>query len=303
MSTVAEERKVCIIIVSYNFEPWLHVCLSSIYASSIAATVVVIDNNSADNTVKIIQNDYPDVVLIKNNHNLGFGQANNLGFRYALDNEYDYIFLLNQDAWIEHDTLEKLIRAHENSNNFGVISPVHFAADGETLDHGFVNYTQIDTKDKLDQGDELKELTFINAAFWLIPIDVIKSVGGFSSMFFHYGEDRNYLQRVSYHKYKIGYLSSAFAYHDRLDRVVSNQAFLNAEYVYFLSELTNVHYSLVKSIAYSSMAAIKKAFIEIGKGKFQNAVAYIRMSFKLLSKAITSEHHKRMTKIRGSHYL
>ena len=85
-----QNRKVCVIIVSYNFEPWIDKCLRSVFASTIPSTVVVVDNNSSDNTVDRIQREYPQVLLIKNKDNLGFGRANNVGLAYALHNNFNY---------------------------------------------------------------------------------------------------------------------------------------------------------------------------------------------------------------------
>lgn len=300
-----KSRKVCIIIVSYNFEPWIDKCLASVFASTKPAAVLVIDNNSNDNTVERIQSDYPQVILIRKNENLGFGKANNVGLSYALKNNYDFAFLLNQDAWIEKDMLEKLIVASEKNPDFGIISPVHLSSDGTALDHGFANYSNRKTIDELPQpASQLVELPFVNAAFWLLPIDTVKRIGGFSPLFYHYGEDRNYVLRTAFHDYKIGYLPNAFATHDRQNRAVTNNAFLYAEYVYFLSELANINYSFPKAIAYSVLAAIKKMFIEapIG-GKFSNSGAYLKTALKLLTKASEAYVTRKKTKSVGAHYL
>lgn len=298
------DKKVCIVIVSYNFEPWIDLCLSSVYASTIPSTVVVIDNNSSDNTTEIIENKYPQVVLFKKNENLGFGKANNVGMAFALENDYDYVFLLNQDTWIEPDMLEKLIVVAENNRDFGIISPVHLSSDGASLDHGFANYSKIETVEQLPQpANQLIELPFVNAAFWLLPIDTVKRIGGFSSLFYHYGEDRNYILRVIYHGFKVGYLPNAFATHDRQNREVSNSAFLYAEYVYFLSELANINYNFPKAIAYSVFAAIKKMFTEGYDGRAYNSGAYFKMALLLMRKVSASNATRKKTKMVGAHYL
>lgn len=299
-----KNRKVCIIIVSYNFEPWIDKCLPSVFASSTRATVMVVDNNSSDNSVAKIKQDYPQVLLIENKHNLGFGKANNIGLAYALENNFDYAFLLNQDAWIEKDMLQKLVTASEENPNYGILSPVHLSTSGTRLDHGFANYSNINTVEQLPQPtSQLVDIPFVNAAFWLLPIGTVKKIGGFSPLFFHYGEDRNYIQRTTYHNYKIGYLPCAFATHDRQGREVSNNDFLYAEYVYFLSELANINYNLLKAIAYSVFAAIKKMFTEGYDGRAYNAGAYFKMARLLMRKTSTSCSSRKKTKKIGAHYL
>lgn len=299
-----ENKKTCIIIVSYNFEPWIDKCLSSVFASTIPVTVVVVDNNSSDNTVARIKRDFPQVILIQNNENLGFGKGNNKGLTYALQNNFDFAFLLNQDAWIEKDMLEKLITGSEKNPDFGIISPVHLSSDGKSLDHGFAYYSNKNSIKRLPQpSSQLVELPFVNAAFWLLPIATVKRIGGFSPLFYHYGEDRNYILRTTYHNYKIAYLPSAFATHDRQHRKVSNKAFMYAEYVYFLSELANINYSFPKAIAYSLLAAIKKMFIEAFGGRLSNSRAYLGMAFKLLGKTYTGYSTRKRTQSVGAHYL
>ncbi|HOT65137.1 MAG TPA: glycosyltransferase, partial [Dysgonamonadaceae bacterium] len=106
-SSNSVEQSICVIIVSYNFETWIDRCIPSIQASTLPATILVVDNASQDRTYEIIRNRYPEVVLIENKENLGFGKANNIGMRYALEKGFDYVFLLNQDAWLEPNALEK----------------------------------------------------------------------------------------------------------------------------------------------------------------------------------------------------
>ena len=95
-------------IVSYNFEPWIERCLSSIWDSDYPSDLVVIDNASTDRTVSIIAERYRWIRLVRSRKNLGFGQANNIGMRMALEEDYDYVFLVNQDAWIEANTVGTL---------------------------------------------------------------------------------------------------------------------------------------------------------------------------------------------------
>ncbi|MDE7397344.1 MAG: glycosyltransferase, partial [Muribaculum sp.] len=95
--------KILSIIVTYNGMRWIDRCIKSVLDSSISTDIYVIDNFSTDNTVEHIKKMYHRVMVYETNENLGFGKANNIGLKYALDNSYDYVYLLNQDAWIEQD--------------------------------------------------------------------------------------------------------------------------------------------------------------------------------------------------------
>lgn len=289
--------KVCTIIVSYNFEKWIDNCISSLDKSSVESEVLVIDNASSDNTCEIISERYPKVTLIENSKNLGFGKANNIGFRYAIENNFDYVLLLNQDAWVEQDTIEKLIDTSVNNPNIGILSPVHLNGTGDKLDFGFSTYTGFKTKqDVLKLPESSVTCNFINAAIWLIPISVIKEVGGFAPVFPHYGEDVNYCQRIKKKGFEIGFLPHAFAYHDREKRETDTSKFFYMEYIYFLTEAVNPLYSSAKSFAYSVMAAEKKSFVSLFSGEFKSFVNYQKVALKLLKKSKVIRETRKSTK-------
>src|SRR5690554_1572003 len=211
-----------IIIVTYNSMPWINRCLSSCGNYPI----IVVDNASTDETVAFIVSNYPNVILLKQAKNLGFGQANNLGIRFALDHGAEHVFLLNQDAYLVTDVLEQLVRFQKSHPDYGILSPIHITGNKEKLDKNFSNYM---LREKTGQfysdfvlGNPLAnvyDVPFVNAAAWLVSKKCLETVGGFDPLFFHYGEDDNYCQRVLYHGFKIGVLPKVYVIHDREDRV------------------------------------------------------------------------------------
>lgn len=293
--------KVCIIIVSYNFEKWLHTCLASLRNSSVKTTVLVIDNNSRDKTCEIIAEEYPEVILFQNKENLGFGKANNIGMRYALENGFDYILLLNQDAWVEENTLEKLINASVKNPGFGIISPVHLSGKGEKTDFGFSEYTGLKSKeDAKNLPTDIIPCSFINAAAWLIPVSVVKQTGGFAPVFPHYGEDVNYSQRVRKQGLKIGFVKDAFVYHDRESRVIDREKFFYSEYIYFLTEAVNPLHTPLKAFAYSVLAAKKKSLISLFSGKFNDFIRYATIAFRIFTKTLSIRETRKISGRKGA---
>lgn len=214
--------KIFVIIVTYKGHLWYERCFTSLRQSDSLVQTVVIDNASNDGTVEYIRAHFPEIHLIESKENLGFGRANNMGMRYALDNGADYVFLLNQDAWVEPNTIGELIRLAEKYPEYGILSPMHLQADKENLEEGFLNYisnNQI-TDSMLFQDlyfGKLKEIyssKYINAAGWLLPRRTIEKIGGFDPIFFHYEEDDDYINRVLFHKLKIGVAPYAKMVHD-----------------------------------------------------------------------------------------
>lgn len=214
-------NKIFVIIVTYNGMEWLPECLESILNSSVPATVIVVDNNSIDNSVAFIKEEYDSVILLKEKSNLGFGKANNIGMSYALKHGADFVFLLNQDAFLEPTTIEKLIDVSIGNQEFGILSPVQLDYTGNSLETCFYKF-MANTTIKSFYSDyvlskmikDVYEVPFIQAAAWLLPITTLKKIGGFDPLFFHYGEDDNYCQRVLFHNMKIGVVPEAFIRHD-----------------------------------------------------------------------------------------
>ncbi len=218
--------KITSIVVTYNAlrNDWLYKCLGSLLQSEIETEIVVIDNNSTDETCEEIRNKYPTVILIENKENKGFGAANNQGFNLGIKNNSDYFFLLNQDAWIENDSLSKLISTASASQNFAIVSPLHYNGKGDSLDINFNNNIKRNCSrlyNSVSSGNfenDAYTLKFVNAAAWLLPRKTLQIIGGFSPAFFHYGEDANYCQRVLYHNLQIAVCPYSKIYHDRENR-------------------------------------------------------------------------------------
>jgi GT2 family glycosyltransferase len=212
-----------IVIVTYNGMKWLEKCLES----TANFPVVVIDNNSEDGTIQFIEEKFPEIVCFPQNKNLGFGPANNIGISYALKKGAEHVFLLNQDAYLKDNSLEKLIQTQKENTEYGVVSPIHLNGEGNRLDQYFSNYLNYKANANfysdfvLDKKkSDIYEVPFVNAAGWLISRNCLEKVGGFDPLFFQYGEDDNYCQRLKYHNFKIGVVLDTFILHDREDRDV-----------------------------------------------------------------------------------
>lgn len=241
-------QKIASIIVTYNATKnnWLQKCLDSLINSTIAQEIIVVDNNSSDDTVAIIKKDYPQITLVESAVNLGFGKANNKGLEIALKNGCGYFFLLNQDAWVEHDTIKSLYDKILAESEYGIVSPLHLTGDGSKLDWNF----EMSASYKLCTGlcadfilkkntDKIYHSDFVCAAAWLISKKCVEKVGGFSPSFYHYAEDDNYIQRMKYHGFKVGIYPQVKMYHDRENRVFEEK-FWSTDYISRNKYLLNI---------------------------------------------------------------
>ena len=215
------EPKIFAIIVTYKGMRWYDKCFSSLRESTMPVQTVVVDNTPCDEDAEYIKAHFPEVHLIKTNENLGFGKANNLGMRYALDNGCDYVFLLNQDTWlIQNESIAELVAIAEAHPEYGIVSPMHLTATQDKLfmmiGLGQDNMPLISDL-YLQNIDTIYETNYVNAAAWLLPRKILLEVGGFTPIFQQYAEDDDYINRVLYHHYKIGVCPSIKIVHDHQD--------------------------------------------------------------------------------------
>lgn len=212
--------KINSIIVTHNAARWIDRCFGSLLSSDLSVKICAIDNASIDNTPAIIRNKYPQTELLEMGENLGFGRANNVGLTRALNDGADYVFLLNQDAWVEAATI-RLLAECMSRTGFDILSPLQYTGKGDALDRYFALYLgptavpEFNTDYSAKSLRETYEVKFVNAAAWLISRKCLLTLGGFAPVFRHYGEDRDYVNRLHFHGLRMGVLTNARIFHDR----------------------------------------------------------------------------------------
>lgn len=235
--------RILVTIVTYNARPWIDKCLESLRTSSVPVDVLVVDNASPDGTADYIHDFYPDVELVENTSNSGFGAANNIGLRRTLERGYDFVYLLNQDAWIKKDTLEVLVSNWKDG--YGILSPVQLSAKGK-MDKQFGKKCGKLLKEApkgLDGAKRVVEVPFVMAAHWLVSRKAVETVGGFSPAFSQYGEDDNYIDRLHHFGLKVGVVPDAKAVHDRDGRKTSRERRMRLKCVATVVKLSNPDHS------------------------------------------------------------
>lgn len=236
------KARILTVVVTYNGMKWVDRCLGSLMISKTATDVIVIDNGSSDGTVEYITENYSEVKLVTTGENLGFGRANNIGLRHAMDKGYEYVYLLNQDAWIYPDTFGTLLRAMEDDRSLGILSPMQMAACEDRPDPRFEKRCPRRAFRDLNsrwRSGKVYDVKFVMAAHWMISRECLQNVGGFSPAFTHYGEDDNYIHRAIYKGFRIGIHSGARAIHDREMRPMSKEASMGLKCVASVVKVSN----------------------------------------------------------------
>jgi GT2 family glycosyltransferase len=269
------KKKIAVVIVTFNGEIWLKKNLNSLLNSNYPIDIIIVDNASTDKTISTIK-EFSTVELIQSKENLGFGKANTIGIDFALKKGADAVFLLNQDTWIYENTISNLVEALFENPNLGIVSPLHYSADEKTFDENFNTYFNRFKKE--EDSESIRIVPFINAAAWLVSKECFNKTGYFDPIFSHYGEDRNFCERVKYHGFKIGVVKNSAICHDRIVKLNPDKIELQSKYL-VLNQMINCNNSLFISV----FLGLKSVF---GLSKFhfssQGALKTISLFIKLL---------------------
>ncbi len=231
---------------------WLERCLKSVVESSIPLDAYIVDNGSIDGSQQFIEAHYPQFTLYQSPTNSGFGAANNIGLRHAIEHNYDYVYLLNQDAWVDPDTINTLIKQQKLNREYGVLSPLQANAKKSKLDLTFAitcaNNIDIFSDYVFNSVSKTYENYGVMAAHWLISRECLLKVGLFSPVFSHYGEDNNYADRARFHKFKVGIATDVLGVHDREYRDMPKSKEVYLLFIPFLTISSDINKPFFKSI-------------------------------------------------------
>lgn len=199
-----------IIIVNYNTADYLANCLCSVFAQTdVSYEVWVVDNASTDDSVTMIHNKFPQVNLLTNTENLGFAKANNLAVQYATG---QFIYFLNPDTEVQPGCFTAMLRFMEKNPSVGMAGTKLLYPD-----HSEQNSVEGSYPGQRHTNGELAGLpgriAWLLGASLIAHNKVIKQVGGFSEVFFLYGEDIDLSLKVRQAGWKLGFISNAKVIH------------------------------------------------------------------------------------------
>lgn len=195
--------KIYVVIVTYNGAPWIRGALDSLRQSEARCTAIVIDNASTDGTAAIVADEFPEAILVAQTENTGFGRGNNVGIGIAMAKGAEYVFLLNQDAFVTPAALGRLAAFLDCHPEYAVATPLHCSPDLNSLDPNtqqsyLQRYAPSYLSDAcLGRTKEFYDIRGINAAAWMVRTAAFGIVGGFDPLFFMYGEDDDLIARFA----------------------------------------------------------------------------------------------------------
>lgn len=216
-------------IVTYNNKQKVANTIESLLANTkgVSFQLFVVDNASSDGTPDYIEERFPDVTVIRNTENAGFGAGHNTVLPFLLSK---YHVVINPDILLKDDAITALARYADDHEEIGLLSanvcfedgtPQHLGKRNPTVrylaDHWFhkgsepskmmIEYCMLDK-----EGKEPFEITNATGCFMFFKTAVFKELGGFDERFFMYLEDCDIARRVA-EKYKAVYYPDATVYH------------------------------------------------------------------------------------------
>jgi len=203
--------KVFVIILNYNGGDVLRKCLDDVYKENYTnKEVIVVDNNSTDGSFDEIKRIFPRFYIIRNSKNIGFAAGNNVAIKLALEKMADYILLLNNDAFLEKDTLEKMVDAAEKNKNCGIFSPVIYDDKNQIwFSGGKIEWFKMRAVHERD----LKKTDFVTGCAMFIRKEVFKKIGLLDENFFLYYEDADFSYRAQKAGFGLKIVSEARVFH------------------------------------------------------------------------------------------
>ncbi len=217
-------KKIAVLVMNYNSKKYLPDLFESLKTTDYPEDkwkLVFLDNNSGDDSLEYAKKHYPQAHFIAEKTNWGFAEGNNIAYRWARDNNYDYIVLLNQDTIVTPRWLRALVETMEEDPTIGALQPkilLHPKTEyinnvGNRLHFlGFGYGDQSGIADKKYQKD-LNKINYCSGACVMMPIKLINKIGLFDSEMFMYLEDLDLGWRISLAGYKNAINPNVVIYH------------------------------------------------------------------------------------------
>lgn len=215
------KAKVAVVILNYKLKNEVVKAVNSVLASHYRPLdIIVVDNNSGDGIAEAIK-EFKGVLFVQTGANLGYSGGNNQGIAVAIERLADLVFVLNPDAVVKPDTIDKLVQAF-NDPRVGMAGPkIYFTDKDNTLWYagGIFDQANVLGKhrgvDQVDTGkyDTIQETDFVTGAAVMIRRQVLEKVGWFDERYFLYYEDADLSKRVQQAGFKTMYVPSSVAYH------------------------------------------------------------------------------------------
>ncbi|MBB6713505.1 glycosyltransferase family 2 protein [Clostridium gasigenes] len=217
-------KKVFIILLNYkNVKDTLEAVESLENINYPNFEIIIVDNDSKDNSLILLKEALGEKHhIISSGKNGGFAFGNNVGIKYAIKKNADYVLLINNDTTVEKDFLNHLVNSIENKKNVAMATGLilnYYNKEKIWYDGGeikwdkFYGYHINEGKRLSDVTLKEREITFATGCLMLIKCEIIKKIGYLPEEYFMYYEDVDFCAKIQEEGYKICYNPKSVIYH------------------------------------------------------------------------------------------
>lgn len=287
----SSDFKTAIIILNWNGWQDTIECLDSVYKIiNEEFKVFLVDNNSQDDSIDRLREAYPNLDIIVSEKNLGFSGGNNLAINLAMQEGYDYFWLLNNDTTVNSMALRALLDKAMSRSDYGIIGSIiieyYNPTKVQAWGGGRINKS-LGLTSLFNQPVKEELVEHILGASMFIPRKVIEDVGGLDDAFFFFMEDTDLSLRIA-EKYRIGVSEKSFVFHkggsslkskDRHKNITADTYFsasvgffmykYNIKLVYVLARFLLIIFNRIRKLEFDRIYIISKSFIDGYRGRFK----------------------------------
>lgn len=208
-------NEVSVVIVTFNHHPYIGKCLESVIQNH-PFEVIVVDNGSSDKTLSLIENEFPDVRIIRNQENYGYGKAVNIG---VWESSGNYVIVLNPDTIVENCWLDSLVNPLIDRARI-ITVPKILTYDGEAINTcgNIEHFTGLTFTRGLGDDPESfsvpEVISGLSGACFAMRREDYLGLKGFDETFFLYMEDAEFSWRANMYGFEIVYAPESVVWHD-----------------------------------------------------------------------------------------
>jgi GT2 family glycosyltransferase len=213
--------RVYVVIPNWNGADRLKACLESLGGQTQEHDLIVVDNGSVDNSVELIQKNYPQAFLIRHSKNRGFAGGVNAGIKEAIKQGGKYVALLNNDAVADKNWLESLVGFLDDNPKAGIATSkicndkkTHLDSTGEDYSVWGLPYPRGRGEADTNKYDRDTWMLGASGGASIYRVKMLEQIGLFDENFFAYYEDIDISFRAQLAGWKVGYQPTAVVYHE-----------------------------------------------------------------------------------------
>ncbi len=307
-------NRVAVVIPNWNGEDLLSKCIDSLLSQqSLSHVIIVVENGSIDSSLDILESYGNSITVLKQPKNLGFAGGVNVGIQYAIDNNFEYIALFNNDAVADSLWIKKLYDAFQTNEKVGIVTSKILIGNTGKLDSTGDWYTTTGMpfprgRGEIDSGQYDKKTSVFGASGGasLYRTSLFRDIGLFDEDFFAYYEDVDISFRAQLRSWKVLFEPEAIVYHalsatsSKLGYFAIKQSAKNFWFLY----IKNVPFPLSIKFFPSALYRYSRMFAaRVIKGGFWAFFSGFIKSLVLLPKKIVQRHSIQKNRTVSSAYI